>query len=173
MTFSVSAQHTNSVFTSKADEVVKDKGFLSFLRLFPKKFFWEGCRQEGASRVSSQDLPCSHSSGSVARHGSEEPRAAGAGEHTRNPGRGERAGNGGCSLTTDGWHRAGGPRSSATERAAEGCSDASLRWISPKAERGIPTDGISHLFLRAPLSSCSHWALAEARLSGGNDVRRC
>ncbi|XP_009695983.1 PREDICTED: uncharacterized protein LOC104159699, partial [Cariama cristata] len=70
-----------------ADGVVKDKGSVSLLRLFPKMFFWEGRRQEGASRVSSRDLPRSLRSGSVARRGSEEPWVAGDGEHTQNPGR--------------------------------------------------------------------------------------
>jgi len=86
VTFSVSAQHMNSVFTSKVDGVVKDKGSVSLLRPFPKMFFWEGRRREGAGGVGSQDLPRCLRSGSVAQHGSEEPWVAGAGEQMQNPG---------------------------------------------------------------------------------------
>lgn len=41
-TLSITAQHMNSVFTPKLDGVVKDKGSVSLLWLFPKMFFWEG-----------------------------------------------------------------------------------------------------------------------------------
>lgn len=58
----------NSVFTSKADGVVKDKGSVSLLWLFPKMSFWEGHGQEGAGGGSSQDQPRSLCLGSLAQH---------------------------------------------------------------------------------------------------------
>lgn len=94
----------NSVFTSKADGVVKDKGSVSLLRLFPKTFFWEGRRREGAGRVSSRDLPRSLRSGWVARHGSEEPGMASA---CRTLVEVSRDGSGGSSLRGQRLQRAG------------------------------------------------------------------
>lgn len=67
VTFLVSTQHMNSVFTSKADGVVKDKGSVSLLRPFPTMFFWEGRGQEGAGRGSSQDQPQALCLGSLAQ----------------------------------------------------------------------------------------------------------
>lgn len=67
VTFLVSTQHMNSVFTSKADGVVKDKGSVSLLWPFPTMFFWEGRGQEGAGRGSSQDQPQALCLGSLAQ----------------------------------------------------------------------------------------------------------
>lgn len=91
VTFLVSTQHMNSVFTSKADGVVKDKGSVSLLWLFPKMSFWEGHGQEGAGRGSSQDQPRSLCLGSLAQH---RVRSTG-GQGWEHPDTGEQDGNSG------------------------------------------------------------------------------